>query len=251
MQRNNRFSSLTFDDFKSMALDDSLSQYEKIGFPNLYRQDIEKFIFEDIKTKSYTLHNLSKGLILDIGSGCSSLPNYFAEYCHHRNSNMIVIDSEEMLSRLKISSNNVIKMPGQFPNIPELLTEYQEKVDFILCYSVIQYTFTEGNIWKFLDEGLSLLKPGGTFFIGDVPNESKRKRFFSSQSGITFHQQFTNSLTIPDVEFNCLEKGYIDDSIVFSILQRCRLQGFDAYVVPQSNKLPMSNRREDIIITRP
>jgi hypothetical protein len=32
---------------------------------------------------------------------------------------------------------------------------------------------------------------------------------------------------------------------------RCRAAGFDAYIVPQRDGLPMSNRREDIFVTRP
>ena len=43
----------------------------------------------------------------------------------------------------------------------------------------------------------------------------------------------------------------IDDAVVFALLQRSRLAGFDAYVVPQDSALPMANRREDILIIRP
>ena len=56
---------------------------------------------------------------------------------------------------------------------------------------------------------------------------------------------------IPRIDFNVLNHDLIDDSIVFSIVQRARLAGFDAYVLPQSPSLPMSNRREDIFIVRP
>ena len=43
----------------------------------------------------------------------------------------------------------------------------------------------------------------------------------------------------------------MDDSVVMSVLMRCRNQGFDAYILPQSQSLPMANRREDILVVRP
>jgi hypothetical protein len=39
--------------------------------------------------------------------------------------------------------------------------------------------------------------------------------------------------------------------VVFALLQRARLAGFDAYVLPQDPALPMANRREDVLIIRP
>ena len=87
--------------------------------------------------------------------------------------------------------------------------------------------------------------------IGDIPNISKRKRFFSSEAGKRFHHEFTQSSTNPDVTFNCINHDEIDDSIVFSLIGRARLSGFDAYLVPQNPALPMANRREDILIFRP
>jgi hypothetical protein len=38
---------------------------------------------------------------------------------------------------------------------------------------------------------------------------------------------------------------------VFALLGRARAAGFDAYVVPQGAALPLANRREDVLITRP
>ena len=47
------------------------------------------------------------------------------------------------------------------------------------------------------------------------------------------------------------DTGKIDDAVVFEILERARESGFDAYVAPQPDELPMANRREDILIVRP
>jgi len=102
-----------------------------------------------------------------------------------------------------------------------------------------------------LDASLALLAPGGQFLIGDIPNISKRKRFFSSETGRRFHQSFMNTTDIPEVIFNQIEHDQIDDAVVMALLQRARAQGFDAYVLPQPSTLPMANRREDILIVRP
>ena len=87
--------------------------------------------------------------------------------------------------------------------------------------------------------------------IGDIPNVSKRKRFFASDTGIKFHQAFMNTDDLPIVRFNQIEHDQIDDAVVMALLQRARAQGFDAYILPQGPSLPMSNRREDILIIRP
>ena len=82
---------LTFEDFKKRALDNSLSPWEKIGFPDSYRKDVEKFIFNDIKTK-LDLNNSNE--ILDIGCGCSELVLHLISFCKQNNSQLYLNDSE-------------------------------------------------------------------------------------------------------------------------------------------------------------
>jgi hypothetical protein len=43
-----RFAGLTFEDFRRMATDDSLTASERVGFPDEYREGAEQAIFEDI-----------------------------------------------------------------------------------------------------------------------------------------------------------------------------------------------------------
>ena len=57
---------LTFNDFKERAKNQSLSKWEKIGFPDSYRKNTEKYIFEDIASKLH-LKADSVHRILDIG----------------------------------------------------------------------------------------------------------------------------------------------------------------------------------------
>jgi hypothetical protein len=48
-----------------------------------------------------------------------------------------------------------------------------------------------------------------------------------------------------------VETKKIDDGVVFGILQRYRNFGFDTYLLPQNDNLPIANRREDILIKKP
>jgi len=244
-----RFEHLTFQDFRRMAADDSLSSYEKIGFPNSYREGRERAIFEDISFKLPALSERGK-TVLDIGPGCSELPLMLIEACKDNGHELLLIDSEEMLSRLP-DTPGAKKIVGYYPECEAALSSYIGRIDVIVTYSVLHYVFAESNIFSFLDLSLSLLAPGGQMLIGDVPNISKRNRFFSSAAGIKFHQEFTETDEIPEVAFSRINRGQIDDAVVLALLTRARNQGFDAYVIPQRDDLPMANRREDILIRRP
>lgn len=244
-----KFADLVFDDFRRMAKDDSLSRYEKIGFPDSYRKGKESFIFEDISAKLPLLNAKAK-MVMDIGPGCSELPSMIIDLCQTQNHQLLLIDSEEMLSHLS-NKSFITKIVGYFPYCEGLLEKYQDKIDVIITYSVLHYIFVESNIWDFIDVSLSLLSHGGEMLIGDIPNISKRKRFFSSPNGIKFHQNFMKSSEIPEVTFNTIERHKIDDSVISAIINRVRNQGCDAYLLPQRDDLPMANRREDILIRKP
>jgi hypothetical protein len=116
---------------------------------------------------------------------------------------------------------------------------------------MVQIVFSEGNVYRFFDLSLSLLAESGQLLIGDIPNISRRKRFFSSENGARFHQDFMHTTERPQVEFNTLETEQIDDAVLVSLLLRARSAGFDSYLLPQNPALPMANRREDILVTRP
>ncbi|HEX8501571.1 MAG TPA: hypothetical protein VF659_13385 [Pyrinomonadaceae bacterium] len=244
-----RFADLTFDDFRRMAGDDALSPHERIGFPDSYREGREAAIFEDITAKLPALGGEGK-VVLDVGPGCSGLPLMLVELCRRRGHTLLLVDSGEMLARLP-DDTFVRKFPAYYPRCEELFAGYAGGVDVLLCYSVLHYVFAESNLWDFLDASLALLADGGQMLLGDVPNVSKRRRFFSSAAGVRFHQEFTKTETTPEVAFNRVERGQIDDAVVLSLVMRARAAGADAYVVPQREDLPMANRREDILIRKP
>src|SRR5262249_43878239 len=125
------------------------------------------------------------------------------------------------------------------------------KCDAIICYSVFHYIFVEAHFWRFLDTSIELLAPGGQMLIGDIPNVSKRKRFFASDAGVRYHQAFMQTSEVPSVDFVAVEKDKIDDAVLLGVVMRARAQGCDAYWLAQPDHLPMANRREDILIRKP
>lgn len=243
-----RFERLTYDDFKNLAKDGSLSCYEKIGYPDSYRDGYERHIFEDIKRKLTSLQSKGK-VILDIGAGCSGLPKMMIDLCEINNHKLIVVDSEEMLSHLP-NKPFIEKYCCKFPDCNEMIEKYKNKVNAILVYGVLSVVFLDSNLFRFIDTAATLLSEDGELLLGEIPNVTKRKRFFSSRKGIETHQKFTGTDEKPVVEFMKLDEEKIDDGVVFAILQRYRNAGFETYLLPQGKNLPMQTRREDILIVK-
>lgn len=240
---------LTYEGFRELARDSKLSRYEKIGFPDSYRAGKEEAIFRDLCAKLPALARRG-ARIVDIGAGCSDLPGLLVRNAQSLDQRLAFVDSQEMLSHTPDAAV-LEKVAAMFPDCTDFMAANTGRCDAVIVYSVFQYVFAEANTWRFLDAALSLLAPGGALLIGDIPNVSKRRRFFASETGARFHREFTGKDEDPVVEFNRLDPGDIDDSVIFSVLARARQQGFDGYVVPQPPELPMANRREDILVTRP
>jgi hypothetical protein len=215
----------TFDEFRQMAADDRLSQYEKIGLPDDYREGFEKQIAEDIFAKLPALGERER-VVLDIGAGCSDLARLIRGHCEERGHTLLLVDSAEMLAHHP-DGGNVRKYAAEFPNCPELLEEYAGRVDAIIAH-------------------------GGRMLIGDIPNLSKRGRFFASPRGQEFHRAFMGTdEDPPKVPSGVPVPGMIDDSVLLGLEARARAAGCDAYRMPQADDLPMANRREDLLICRP
>ena len=240
---------LDYEGFRELAKNKELSQYEKIGFPDDYRKGYEQFILNDIVGKLTNLGE-DKKIVLDIGPGCSELPKFLIDMCEAKNHKLVFCDSEEMLS-FHENKPFLFKVAGMFPKILDQVCEVEPQYDVILCYSIFHYIFIDTNIWNFIDSCMKLLAPKGQLLIGDIPNISKRKRFFSSESGIKYHKEFMKTDNSPEVVYNIIEAEKIDDAVIMSVLMRAQIAGFDAYILPQNKNLPMYNRRDDILIVRP
>jgi 2-polyprenyl-3-methyl-5-hydroxy-6-metoxy-1,4-benzoquinol methylase len=243
------WANLDFAGFAKLAQDESLSMYEKIGFPDSYRAGYEEAIFADIRAKLPRLDE--RGLtVLDIGPGCSDLPRMITGLCRAQGHRLYLVDSEPMLAQHP-DADLVAKRPGLFPKDRKNLADLVGRADIIICYSVLHYVFVDANPFDFIDAAVELLAPGGEFLIGDIPNSSKRQRFFSSAAGVAFHREFTKTDTLPPLRSNVPVPKLIDDAVVLGLLARARAAGADAYILPQPPALPMSNRREDILVRKP
>lgn len=243
-----RFRDLGYEDFRRLAADPSLTTNERIGFPDRYREGFEDAIFADLVAKLPALNE--RGLqVLDIGPGCGPLPHLLLELCRDHGHRLIWVDSPEMLDQLP-DGPDVTKVPGPYPQATSAMP-LDAACDIVLAYGVFPCVFKDGDGWAFMDAVLSHLASGGAALIGDIPNISKRRRFLSSPAGHAFHTAVTGDESAPDVAFNKLEPGTIDDGVLLGMLTRARAGGYDAYIVPQAPGLPMANRREDLLVTAP
>jgi hypothetical protein len=121
----------------------------------------------------------------------------------------------------------------------------------VLAYSVLQVVFLDANVFSFVDQALTLLRPGGRLLVGDLPNASMRRRFLASDAGRQHHREYVGPDEAPDVSWPKLPIGEPDDAVILALLSRARDAGFHAWVVPQDPSLPMANRREDLLFARP
>jgi hypothetical protein len=245
-----KFEDITYESFRRRATDPLLSPHEKVGFPDEYREGKEGLILDDILSKLTRL-SLRRQVVVDIGAGCGGLAALVMKRCAEQEHRLFQVDSPEMLALLP-DAPNVKRVPGRFPvDCAELLDELRGRVHSVLAYGVLPSVFVESNVFEFVDRALELLAEGGQLLLADLPNVSKRKRFFASDAGARFHREFMRTSERPDVAFNVVEPAALDDAVVLAIVSRCRSAGFDAYVVPQRDGLPFANRREDILVTRP
>lgn len=242
-----RFKNLDFEAFRKLAAED-LDPIEKVGFPVAYRAGREHLIVEDIARKLGNLDDPQQ-TVFDVGPGCSGVALGIIEMCRAHGHTLILVDSAEMLRQLP-DAPFIRKVAGRYPDdCRRLLAEYAGRVNALLTYSVLQYVLAEGDPFDFLDASLGLLAEGGQMLIGDLPNDSKRRRFLASPAGLRFRKTGGEAVA-PDQSRD--EKGAegLNDQFVLSVVAYCRERGFDSYVIPQSPDLPMANRREDILVIR-
>jgi len=245
-----RFSRLTYEHFRSMAEDSTLSANEKIGMPDATRLGFDESILADILQKLPSLARRGH-TVVDIGSGCGTFAHHFIAYCRKLEHSLLLVDSLEMLKHLP-DCPGVSKVEGRFPANERLITEQIPKgADVVLVYGVLSVVFADSNPFLFLDRAAALLRCGGQLLVGDVTNASKLRRFLASDAGVRYHREYLRTEEPPRLGAFDWPTDQIDDGVVLGIIDRMRRRGFDAYIVPQSESLPLANRREDILIVRP
>jgi hypothetical protein len=244
-----RFADLTYETFRRMADNPALSQHERSGFPDAYREGAEAAILADVEAKLPALADQG-ATIVDIGCGVGPLAHELRVRCEERGHELILVDSPEVLAHHP-DGPQVWKVGGRFPDVPELLQQRAGRCHAVVAYSVLQYAFGESNAFAFVDAALGLLRPGGRLLLGDVPNASMRRRFLASEAGRAHHRQYTGRDEDPPVNWPVLPVGEIDDAVALALVARARDAGYHAWVAPQAMALPMANRREDLLFARP
>ena len=243
---------LNYEGFRHLAADGRLSAHEKIGFPDAYREGFEAKILADILAKLPALTQREGLNVVDIGPGCAGLPRLLIELCRERRHRIVLVDSPEMLGQLPDVEGVTVKCPGMFPaNAGAVSRALGGQADALVCYSVLHYIVVDCDPVDFIDVTANGLAPGGRALIGDIPNLSKRRRFFATERGQAFHRAFTGSGTPYDVAQDVPGPGKIDDAALDGFIARARSNGCDAYLLPQGEGLPMANRRDDLLIIRP
>jgi hypothetical protein len=244
---------LDYERFRELAQNPHLSAHGKIGFIDSQRVGYEDAIYRDILAKLPMLANSRNQVIVDVGPGCADLPRRLIELCQKQGHRLILVDSPEMLKQLPDVAGVTEKLPGKFPdNLAAIMAQTGPKgADAFLCYSVLHYLYVDSNLFDVVDATVQLLGAGGRALYGDIPNQSKRMRFFASETGIAFHQAYMKTTDKPVVNYNRPYPGKIDDAVLAGMIGRAQAGGCDAYLLPQDSALPMANRRDDLLFSKP
>lgn len=229
---------MNFDKFKELALNKFLSDHEKSDFKVEDRAGYETLIVADWLTKIPEIAHDSK-CVLNIGCGSALIKQLLKEMDYE--GYLVLVDSKEVLDNIIVTDNRLDLRPGKFPEEQNLAGL---KFDAIVANSVLQYV---EDPFRFIDAAVGLLAPSGKLLLSDIPNLSKARRFFSTKAGIEYHQIRNKTNELPDLSKS---EGNIADDMILGIVERYRQFGYNVYLLPQHKDLPMSNRREDILIER-
>jgi len=233
--------------YRERAKDPSLSLNEKCAAPDVFRTGYNEMILADIGSKLTALGKAG-ARICDIGAGCSELAHLIVETTGPNGQPLTAIDSPAMLALLPDAAH-LTKLEGPFPACLAVANALGP-FDAVLAYGVVSVVFEEANLFAFVDAAVSLLADQGQLLLGDIPNATMRKRFMASPAGREYHKTFYAHLPPPEVVFNAMTPGEIDDGVVLGLLARLRGAGLNAFAMSQAPGLPFANRREDILIAK-
>lgn len=219
------------------------------------------YIWKDIQDKLQITRGSS---VLDIGCGYGGITQRCIRQAVREDWKLTMIDIPEVIQAVRQDllrprhSRSVQLLAGIFPDdIPVAWKHSSYRFDRILIYSVLHYT---SRPMSMIDAAVRLLAPGGRLLFGDIPNLSKKGRFLASESGRRFdaaykkipvqkapvykdHHQFVR-------EVRAKSASPLVDAFLLSVIGRYRNDGYDAFLLPQPESLPMCYSREDLLICR-
>ena len=229
--------------YSNLAVNNNFGSSEKAG-RYISHSGLEKGIFNDIKIKL----NLKKDdKLLDIGCGCGPLVDLLIKYCNKKKIHLTLCDIPDVIDILKkkyLKYKNIHFLNGEFQNI-----KFKKKFNKILCYSVIQCVNKPRIFYKKI---LDILTVDGKVLVGDLPNVNRKYRFLKSSFGKKFEEKRLKK----KIKFNDLQaflkitkqNKLINDRFIEYILRYSKKKGRNCFLMKQSNKLPFSYTREDILI---
>ena len=189
-----------------------------------WRNSIE-FIFKQ-------LGELSGKRVVDICAGSGVLTVPLSKYCH----SILAIDIAENLLDGIPKERNIVT---QVQDVRKLELG-QEKFDVAICYFAIQH-FTEQEVIEIFTQVFNVLSEGGVFYIGDIPDVSRRFDFFNNtERRSAFFKSVKDNSPIIGTWFHPHFLQYLGDYTGFS----------DVQVLSQPDNLIFSHYRFDIIMRK-
>ncbi len=181
--------------------------------------------------------------LLDIGCGAGFLSVELKPLC----GTYLAVDGYKVLKRLsgKIGLEGLVAAQGQY------LPFRDDSVDRILIYSVLHYFPDLSAVLHLVRECLRVAKPGAKILIGDIPNESKKKRFLKTGFGKRVAQEYMSiRASQPDLGIRCevTKCVKLTDETLCRIKEVVVNQGSTASLLDQPEGLPFCFTRQDLSI---
>lgn len=237
---------LDAESFTTLATLPDCPDYARVGFTQQSRAHHVDAIVSDIKDK---LENFAqpKPRLLDIGCGASALTEQLHAEIFTRGGHVLANDLPAMLAHLPAHPQRDCVAGDFLQALPDIQSQ-QAGFDYIICYSVLQYVNSTSQRRAWLKAIVTLLKPGGIALLGDLPNRSKRRRYFQSEAGRAAHQHYCQQHDLPADTPVAPGHNQLDDIEITAMLALLRDQGSEAYLLAQPESLYFHSRREDIVV---